>query len=37
METGDSLRLSGPAQLEAFALADAELLVWQMDRERGEL
>jgi quercetin 2,3-dioxygenase len=36
LETGDSLRLSGSAQLEVSADADAELLVWQMDRERGE-
>jgi quercetin 2,3-dioxygenase len=34
---GDSLRLFGSAQLEVSARAEAELLVWQMDRERGEL
>jgi quercetin 2,3-dioxygenase len=34
---GDSLRLFGSAQLEVSAGAEAELLVWQMDRERGEL
>jgi quercetin 2,3-dioxygenase len=37
LEAGDSLRLSGSAQLEFFARAEAELLVLQMDRERGEL
>jgi quercetin 2,3-dioxygenase len=36
LETGDSLRLSSSAQLEVSARAEAELLVWQMDRERGE-
>ena len=34
---GDSLRLFGSAQLEVSARAEAELLVWQMHRERGEL
>ena len=37
LEAGDSLRLSSSAQLEVSARAEAELLVWQMDRERGEL
>jgi quercetin 2,3-dioxygenase len=37
LEAGDSLRLSCSAQLEVSARAEAELLVWQMDRERGEL
>ncbi|HET9779463.1 MAG TPA: pirin family protein [Propionibacteriaceae bacterium] len=37
LEAGDSLRLSGSAQLDVSARAEAELLVWQMDRERGEL
>jgi redox-sensitive bicupin YhaK (pirin superfamily) len=36
LEAGDSLRLSGSAQLGVFARAEAELLVWQMD-ERGGL
>jgi redox-sensitive bicupin YhaK (pirin superfamily) len=34
---GDSLRLFGSARLEVSARAEAELLVWQMDSERGEL
>ena len=34
---GDSLRLFGSAQLEVSARTEAELLVWQMDREGGEL
>ena len=37
LQAGDSLRLSGSAQLEVFADAEAELLVWQMDHERGVL
>jgi quercetin 2,3-dioxygenase len=37
LEAGDSLRLSESAQLSLFALAEAEVLVWQMDREQGEL
>jgi quercetin 2,3-dioxygenase len=37
LEAGDSLRLSGSAQLEVSAHSGAELLVWQMDGERGEL
>jgi quercetin 2,3-dioxygenase len=36
LEAGDSLRLSGSGQLEVSARAEAELLVWQMDRERGD-
>jgi len=37
LETGDSLRLSGPAQLRLTARTEAELLVWQMDRGQGGL
>lgn len=36
LEAGDSLRLSDRAQLRLSALAEAEVLVWQMDREQGE-
>jgi quercetin 2,3-dioxygenase len=36
LEAGDSLRLSGSAQLKLTAHAEAELLVWQMDREEGD-
>jgi redox-sensitive bicupin YhaK (pirin superfamily) len=36
LEAGDSLRLSGSGQLEVSARAEAELLAWQMDRERGD-
>jgi quercetin 2,3-dioxygenase len=35
LEEGDSLRLSESAQLRLTAQAEAELLVWQMDREVG--
>jgi redox-sensitive bicupin YhaK (pirin superfamily) len=35
LEAGDSLRLSGSTQLRLTAQAEAELLVWQMDREVG--
>ena len=35
LEAGDSLRLSGSTQLRLRAQAEAELLVWQMDREMG--
>lgn len=34
--SGDSLRLSGSPQLKMRAHAEAEVLVWQMDRERGD-
>ena len=37
LEPGDSIRLSGLAQLELSAGAEAELLVWQMDRDGGEV
>jgi quercetin 2,3-dioxygenase len=37
LEVGDSLRLSGSAELRLTAHAEAELLVWQMDREEGDL
>jgi len=37
LEPGDSLRLSGSAQLRLSAASEAEVLVWQMDRERGGL
>jgi redox-sensitive bicupin YhaK (pirin superfamily) len=33
LESGDSLRLSGSPQLKMKARAEAEVLVWQMDRE----
>jgi redox-sensitive bicupin YhaK (pirin superfamily) len=36
LESGDSLRLSGPAQLRLTARTEAELLVWQMGREQGD-
>jgi redox-sensitive bicupin YhaK (pirin superfamily) len=36
LEAGDSLRLSGSTQLRVSARAEAELLVWQMDREQGD-
>jgi redox-sensitive bicupin YhaK (pirin superfamily) len=36
LEEGDSLRLSASAQLRLSAYAEAEVLVWQMDREQGE-
>jgi redox-sensitive bicupin YhaK (pirin superfamily) len=37
LEPGDSLRLSGSAQLKLSAASEAEVLVWQMDREQGGL
>ena len=37
LDAGDSLRLSGSAELRLSALAEAEVLVWQMDREQGDL
>jgi hypothetical protein len=37
LEPGDSLRLSGSAQLRLSAASEAEVLVWQMDREQGDL
>jgi quercetin 2,3-dioxygenase len=37
LEQGDSLRVSGLAQLKLSAYADAEVLVWQMDSEQGDL
>ena len=37
LEAGDSLRLSDSAQPRLSARAEAEVLVWQMDREQGEL
>jgi quercetin 2,3-dioxygenase len=36
LETGDSLRLSGRAQLRLTARTEAELLVWQLGREQGD-
>jgi redox-sensitive bicupin YhaK (pirin superfamily) len=36
LEAGDSLRLSGSAQLKLTAHAEAELLVWQMDLGEGD-
>jgi hypothetical protein len=36
LESGDSLRLSGSPQLKMKARAEAEVLVWQMDREGGD-
>jgi|tagenome__1003787_1003787.scaffolds.fasta_scaffold20894195_3 redox-sensitive bicupin YhaK (pirin superfamily) len=36
LEAGDSLRLSGSAQLKLTAHTEAELLVWQMDRDGGD-
>jgi redox-sensitive bicupin YhaK (pirin superfamily) len=35
LEPGDSLRLSGSAQLRLSALTDAEMLVWEMTGEDG--
>ena len=37
LEPGDSLRLTGSARLILSALVEAEVLVWQMEREQGEL
>jgi quercetin 2,3-dioxygenase len=37
LETGDSLRLRGSAQLMLSARVEAEVLVWQMEREQGDL
>jgi len=37
LEQGDSLRLSASAQPKFIADAEAEVLVWQMDREQGGL
>jgi quercetin 2,3-dioxygenase len=37
LESGDSLRLSGSTQLRLAARAEAEVLVWQMDRGEGGL
>jgi len=37
LEAGDSLRLSGHTQLRLTARVEAEVLVWQMDREQGGL
>lgn len=37
LEAGDSLRLSGSDQLRLTAHTEAELLVWQMDRQEGDL
>ena len=37
LDAGDSLRLSDSAELRLSALAEAEVLVWQMDREQGDL
>ena len=36
LEAGDALRLSDSAQLRLFAHTEAEVLVWQMDREQGD-
>jgi hypothetical protein len=36
LEAGDSLRLTESPQLRLSAHAEAELLVWQMDREQGD-
>jgi hypothetical protein len=33
LDAGDSLRLSSCAELRLSALTEAEVLVWQMDRE----
>jgi quercetin 2,3-dioxygenase len=35
LKAGDSLRLSGSAQLRLSARTEAEVLVWQLDRGRG--
>jgi redox-sensitive bicupin YhaK (pirin superfamily) len=37
LETGDSLQVSGSSQLRLAALTEAEVLVWQMDRQQGDL
>jgi hypothetical protein len=37
LAAGDSLRLSGSAQLMLSARVEAEVLVWQMEREQGDL
>jgi redox-sensitive bicupin YhaK (pirin superfamily) len=37
LETGDSLRVSDSSQLRLAARTEAEVLVWQMDRQRGDL
>jgi len=37
LKAGDSLRLSGSTQLRLTARAEAEVLVWQMDRGQGGL
>ena len=37
LDAGDSLRLSGSTELRLSALAEAEVLVWQMDRVQGDL
>jgi quercetin 2,3-dioxygenase len=37
LEPGDSVRLSGSAQLRLSAASEAEVLVWEMDREQGDL
>ncbi|HEX6760375.1 MAG TPA: pirin family protein [Propionibacteriaceae bacterium] len=37
LEEGDSLRVSGSSQLRLAARAEAEVLVWQMDRQQGDL
>jgi redox-sensitive bicupin YhaK (pirin superfamily) len=37
LEAGDSLRVSGSSQLRLTADVEAELLVWQMDRQKGDL
>jgi quercetin 2,3-dioxygenase len=36
LKAGDSLRVSGSSQLKLAARAEAEVLVWQMDRQRGD-
>jgi redox-sensitive bicupin YhaK (pirin superfamily) len=36
LDAGDSLRLSDSAELRLNALAEAEVLVWQMEREQGD-
>jgi quercetin 2,3-dioxygenase len=35
LEPGDSLRLSGSAQLRLSAITEAEVLVWEMASEDG--
>ena len=37
LEEGDSLRVSGSSQLRLAARTEAEVLVWQMDRQQGDL